>query len=189
MPMHNEVLRERIRRMPKTGTWYCRLFSLPGGSVFTQGRPMEKTFWMLAALDETDCVVLTVTADEKEPIGELEESLAEALLSVDRCPKAISADSKACAALLREFCKEAVIDLTVKPQEASLPERGVVELLSNAPDTITIHDSFCEILLQLRDEELLRMPRDLVETLIRMEGSGTVPHVLAVRMRRLFENL
>ena len=187
--MQNEVLRERIRRMPKTGTWYCRLFSLPGGSVAVQGRPMEKTFWMLAALDETDSVVLTAAADEKEPVWELEEVLAEALLSVERCPARISADSPACAALLQEFCGETGIDLTVKPQEASDSERGVMELLSNAPDTITIHDSFCEILLQLRDEELLRMPRDLVETLIRMEGSGTVPHVLAVRMRRLFDSL
>ena len=187
--MRNEVLRERIRRMPKDGTWYCRLFSLPGGSVFMQGRPMGKTFWMLAALDETDSVVLTVAADEKEPVVELEESLAEALLSVERCPKEISADSKACAVLLREFCAEAAIDLTVKPQDTSFSDRGVVELLSTARDTITIHDSFCEILLQLRDEELLRMPQDLVQTLIRMEGSGTVPHVLAVRIRRLFDSL
>ena len=154
-----------------------------------QGRPMEKTFWMLAALDETDSVVLTVAADEKEPVVELEESLAEVLLSVERCPKEISADSKACAALLREFCAETAIDLTVKPQDTSFSDRGVVELLSTAPDTITIHDSFREILLQLRDEELLRMPKDLVQTLIRMEGSGTVPHVLAVRIRRLFDSL
>ena len=187
--MQNEVQRERVRRMPKTGTWTCRLFSLPGGSVYTAGKPVEKSFWMLAALDETDCVVLTVTADEKEPVEELEESLAEGLLSVERCPKTVSADSPACASLLREFCMETGIGLTVKPSETAGAEPGVMELLSTAPRTVAIHDSFCEILLQLRDEELLRMPRDLVGTLIRMEGSGTVPHVLAVRMRRLFGDL
>lgn len=186
--MRNEVQRERIRRLPKTGTWTFRLFSLPGGSAFLEGKPVDRTFWMLAALDETDCVVLTVTADEKEPVEELEESLAEGLLSVERCPKYISADGPACATLLRGFCAETGIELAVKPADESAGERGVMELLSTAPHMVAIHDSFCEILLQLRDEELLRMPRDLVETLIRMEGSGTVPHVLAVRMRRLFED-
>ena len=79
-----------------------------------------------------------------------------------------------------------ISELTKFSKEKASDGCGVMELLSTAPDTVTIHDSFCEILLQLRDEELLRMPGDLVETLIRMEGRGTVPHVLAVRMRRLF---
>ncbi len=184
--MRNEVMRERIRRMSKAGSWTCRLFSLPGNSIGAEGTPDDRTFWMLAALDESDCVVLTVTADEKEPVEELEEALAEGILAERRCPKIMNADSRACMSLLRGFCMETGIELTQLPEETESDGCGVMELLSTAPDTVTIHDSFCEILLQLRDEELLRMPGDLVETMIRMEGKGTVPHVLAVRMRRLF---
>ena len=184
--MRNEVMRERICRMSKTGSWICRLFSLPGTSIDAEGTPDDRTFWMLAALDESDCVVLTVTADEKEPVEELEEALAEGILAEGRCPKTLKADSSACMSLLRGFCMETGIELTEFSKEKASDGCGVMELLSTAPDTVTIHDSFCEILLQFRDEELLRMPGDLVETLIRMEGRGTVPHVLAVRMRRLF---
>ena len=61
--MRNEVMRERICRMSKTGSWICRLFLLPGTSIDAEGTPDDRTFWMLAALDESDCVVLTVTAD------------------------------------------------------------------------------------------------------------------------------
>ena len=49
-------------------------------------------------------------------------------------------------------------------------------------------DPFFLILMQLRDEELARMPQDLAERLQRMSERGLAPKKLAERIRTLSQN-
>lgn len=184
--MRNDVLRQRIRLLPKAGSWTCRLFDLPGKVQLNSETADQSSFQLLTVQDESDHVIFSLNSDSSFSTEWMEAQLADELLSIGRGPARIYADGKETVNMLRNFCLEAGIALGLDQVPPHIPACEMVQLLSAAPDTPVIHDAFCEVLLQLRDEELLRMPRDLVEALITMEKKGAVPHTLGGRIRRLF---
>lgn len=182
--LENEVLTETVRRLPKQGAWVCgtRRFSLGSGEA------EEGAAVILAVAGEKRERLLTLSSADDGVYDRLLQAFALALAERAEAPEILRTEDELSERILGRFCNRAGIALRRKTGRKLF--RDAV-WLSEHPETGekgAEKDPFFHILMQLRDEELARMPQDLAERLQTMSERGLAPKKLAERIRTLSQN-
>ena len=177
--LENEVLTETVRRLPKQGVWTCgtRRFSLDGG----EGTDAAV---ILAANGEKGERLMTLSSADDGAYEGLLSAFAQELVLRGEGPQEIRAGDDLSGEILERFCRTVGIALK-REKEATFREAEWQSEHPEAGEKAAETDSFFVILMQLRDEEFARMPRDLAERLIEMSEKGLAPKKLAERIRAL----
>jgi hypothetical protein len=178
--LENEVLTETVRRLPKQGVWHCgtRRFSLAGGEE------AEGAVILAAAGEKKERLLTLSSADDGEYDGLL-NAFAQELVLRGEGPQEICAGDELSEEILGRFCR--TVGITLK-REKDLAVFRETEWQSEHPEAGlkgAETDPFFRILMQLRDEEFARMPRDLAERLLEMSEKGLAPKKLEERIRAL----
>ena len=177
--LENEVLTETVRRLPKQGVWTC------GARRFSLGSGKEPGAVILAAVNERRERLLTLSTADGGGYEDLLQGFAETLAERGEAPEILRTEDELSEQILAGFCKCTGIALRRKTGRKLF--RDAV-WLSEHPETGekgAEKDPFFLILMQLRDEELARMPQDLAERLQTMSERGLAPKKLAERIRAL----
>ena len=178
--LENEVLTETVRRLPKLGIWHCgtRRFSLAGGEE--AGGAV-----ILAAVGEKKERLLTLSSADNGEYDGLLNAFAQDLVLRGEGPQEICAGDDLSEEILSRFCR--TVGITLK-REKDLTVFRETEWQSEHPEAGekgAEADPFFLILMQLRDEEFARMPRDLSERLLEMSEKDLAPKNLGERIRVL----
>jgi hypothetical protein len=179
--LENEVLTETVRRLPKQGVWHCgtRRFSLAAGE--------EEGAVILAAAGEKKERLLTLSSADDGKYDGLLNAFAQELVLRGEGPQEIRAGDELSEEILGRFCR--TVGITLK-REKDLTVFRETEWQSEHPEAGekgAEADPFFRILMQLRDEEFARMPRDLAERLLEMSEKGLAPKKLEERIQALFQ--
>ncbi len=179
--LENEVLTETIRRIEKRGVWTCgaRRFSLGSGEA------AEDAAVIMAVVNARHERLLTLSSADDGIYDRLLQAFALALSERGEAPELIRTEDDLSERILGRFCSRTGITLRRKTGRKLF--RDAV-WLSEHPETGqkgAASDPFFLILMQLRDEELARMPQDLAERLLTMSERGLAPKKLAERIRTL----
>ena len=140
---------------------------------------------ILAAVNERRERLLTLSSADGGGYEDLLQGFAEALAERGEAPESIRTEDELSERILGRFCNRTGIVLRRKTGRKLF--RDAV-WLSEHPETGekgAEKDPFFHILMQLRDEELARMPQDLAERLQTMSERGLAPKKLAERIRTL----
>ena len=178
--LKNEVLTETVRRMPKQGVWFCgtRRFSLSDDRA-------EAGAVILAAVSGNGERLLTLSSADDGSWESLLQPFAEALVQRGEAPEEIRAEDERSERILENFCRAVGIRLSGGSGERRPGDAEWQSDLKGTGKESAETDSFFLILLQLRDEEFARMPRDLARRLLDMNEKGLAPKKLAERIRAL----
>ena len=179
--LENEVLTETVRRLPKQGAWTCgtRRFSLDGGEE--TGAAV-----ILAVSGEKGERLMTLSSADDWAYEGLLSAFAQELVLRGEGPQEIRAGDELSGEILGRFCR--TVGITLKREKEAAAMFREAEWQSEHPEAgekAIESDSFFVILMQLRDEEFARMPRDLAERLMKMSEKGLAPKKLAERIRAL----
>ena len=203
--LENEVLTARIHKMQKNGIWESGMFFLPkpikseGGSLFF---PL-----LLVNAEQRSGMVISRAEGMAEMPETILRDFAESIVKADTCPEMIIAADNRTMSLLSDFCRRTGIGLargdglerfeeaktailthasdeTGRDKAGDSAEENMDDSDEHAADEL---DQFLSTLMQMRDEELRKMPGDLVRTIYDMAEWGMVPSELLIRINNLFE--
>lgn len=179
--LENEVLTETIRRMPRQGVWFCATRRFPlGTDEKTDGAAV-----ILAAVDRDGDHLLTLSSADDGSYDGLLQPFAEAIALRGEAPSEIRAEDTLSERILVRFCRAEGILLSRETETGHFGEAEWQSDLYRQGKESAEADSFFLILLQLRDEEFARMPKDLAQRLLKMSGKGLAPKKLAERIQAL----
>ena len=179
--LENEVLIETVRRLPKQGAWFCgtRRFALGGSG------DAEDAAVILAAVSEKNERLMTLSAAGDGGYDSILLSFAQELVLRGEGPQEIRAEDRLSEEILGSFCRTVGITLKRDSEAAHFRDAEWQSEHPEAGEKGAETDPFFRILLQLRDEEFARMPRDLAERLLKMNEQGLAPKKLAERIQTL----
>ena len=178
--LENEVLTETVRRLPKQDVWACgtRRFSLDSGEE-------TEAAVILAVRGEKGERLMTLSSADDGTYEGLLSAFAQELVLQGEGPREIRAGDDLSGEILGRFCRTVGIALKREKEAAPFREAEWQSEHPEAGEKAAETDSFFVILMQLRDEEFARMPRDLAERLLKMSEKGLAPKKLADRIRAL----
>ncbi len=188
----NEVTAARIRRKAKTGVWECGTFWLPDATQ-EEGHEDEAPRYPLALLlvDLGSGLVQPPIVTDGEAPSEMLDKFVQLLLDGKSLPRTIRCGDDRAFSLLKDLCTKTGIRLE-RTEEPEALDEVIDELLEHlsgpeeaAPSPVEIA-AMEDVLMQMSDDELRRLPQEMVNMLFSLAEYGALPEALSARVKKLF---
>lgn len=188
----NQVLAAHIRRKKKTGVWECGTVHLPRAVQEEETEVPYFPFVLVCVNLETGMILQPVVTNG-EDAAETMSGFARRLIEADAPPKTIRCRDDRCFAIVKDLCEKTGIKL-VRGDEFELLDDALASMLEHMSGDMDDMDDtddeetaeLFDTLMQMRDDELRQMPRELVTMLYSLADAGELPDLLAMRIKKLF---
>ena len=186
----DEAASERLKRKEKRGIWECGMMWLPitvKGEDEVPAHPLA-----LISVDRTERRTWPPVVTYDEDSAELMEGFAQELAASTVLPETICCGDDRSAALLKNLGAGVGIRIerTAGLETLGRVMREIEENISEIGNDETENgqrDEVIRVLMQMEDDELLRLPRSYTGGLVQLAETEELPEELRKRIRRLFQ--
>ena len=184
-PKLDEAMQQKLRRMKKSGgKWECQLYPFPEPVRAKEGAPFFP-FLMLILDTKRDQLLQQQPLQYSESI--LQEALdgfVQAVIDYGRCPKSIAVCDKRTETILSDMCRSCGILLLRTTRFAMLDEakESFLDDLDSSDEDTSLEE-VVELLEQIPDEKLVKLPEDIIRQLLEED----IPAKLRKRLEKTLE--
>ncbi len=189
----NDVIAARIKRKIKAGVWECGTLRIPH-AVRDEDHEDAAPYYPLALVYvdlNNEWMQEPILSKEEEP-QEMLNKFAKQLLDEKTAPRKIYCGDGRCFALLKDLCSRTGIQLEKTDKLEAINDviediKGRFSDYEGVEPRLEEVEEMFEVLMQMSDNELWKLPEELLNVLYSLSELGALPTNLNKRIRKLFD--